>query len=198
MSRWGTSAAAASTTLTASWTTQQDERIARLEKELAATRLQNQKLTDRLAQLEHIKQGSVQCAEMLWNLSKYVLTTHDQQGNEIVRLPEVAEALAAMPRGSLTMDAKLRLGKYVARMPEFRTFEPREKAHVIADDGKSTISINAYEPAELGELLPAIFRWIQDQPFTVWEDSRARLLALLDTHLIPDMANLVAGYLYIV
>lgn len=187
----------ASHQLQASWTTQQDARIAALEKQLQQSERERKRLADELTvcsqRCVELEQAAQQSSSMLWNVTKRLVTTSDVYDRPIVRLPAVVSAVSSLPPGSeLRTDAKLQVGRVVACLPEFQ--HRLTKTDIKLEDG-SLRAINFFEDVDLPVLLPVLFEWIEKQPFTVWEDAFDLVKHRLSSHLIPDMANIVLGYL---
>ncbi len=193
-----TSQPSAASRLQSKWTVQNDAQVALLEQRLKAAQLQNARLEKRLEEMLLMEEQRDDAHAMLWNLSRQLLTTQDIFGNPIVRLPHIAEAMAGIPLGSLGLDAKLDIGRVVARLPEFQhvTGTYIKKDETLASTSSSnTMHINRYTPEDLPQLLPILFNWMNNQPFTIFKDPHKLLMQELNSHLIPDLAQLVVGYL---
>jgi hypothetical protein len=193
MSKW----ASASQKLQSSWTTQQDVRIATLEKQLKRVEDENKRLATALTassqRCVEFEVAIMESSSMLWNVTKRLISSRDIYDRPIVRLPAVVAAVSGLPPGSqLTTEAKLEVGRVVARMPAFRHIIT--KTDVIMEDG-SQREINMFEESDLPVLLPVLFQWIEKQPFTVWEDPFPLVAQQLMPHFIPDIANIMLEFL---
>lgn len=193
MSKW----ASASQQLQSSWTRQQDARIAALEKQLAQEEGESKRLATALAASSQrcleLEVAAQQSSSMLWNVTKRLIASRDIYDRPIVRLPAVVAAVSNLPPGSqLTTDAKLEVGRIVTRMPEFQHI--LTKTDVKLEDGTQR-EINMFEESDLPVLLPVLFRWIEEQPYTVWENALVLVAYKLSPHLVPDMSNIAMEYL---
>jgi len=201
MSAWSATSNKASSNaaqrLSTSWTTQQDARIAQLEARIKVLEPELALTKTRLASVQkecaEMHENANSANAMLWNVARHILATKDVYGREIVRLPDVAQALANVSHGRFTLDTKkLGMGPVVARLPDFRHCP---KTQVVSDtDASQQILINLYQHQDLPVILPALFAWMQKQPFNVWEN-HARLVGdELSPHVIPVLAHIIMEY----
>jgi hypothetical protein len=192
LSKW----ANASQKLQSLWTTQQDVRIATLEKQLKQVENENKRLATALTassqRCVELEVAIMESSSMLWNVTKPLVFSRDFYDRPIVRLPAVVAAVSGLPLGSqLTTEANLEVGRVVARIPAFRHIT---KTDVITENG-SQREVNMFEESDLPVLLPVLFQWIEKQPFTVWEDPFPLVAQRLVPYFITDIVNIMLEFL---